>query len=60
MKTTWFTDVNEDENGKLFIELPEDLLKSMGWTENTALWWEVDDTSKSVTLTAKDPENEIS
>jgi len=60
MKTNWFTVVKEDENGELFIELPEDLLETMGWTDSTALWWEVDDTSKRVTLTTKDPADEIS
>jgi hypothetical protein len=60
MKTTWFTDVKEDENGELFIELPEDLLKEMRWTESTALWWVVDEIKNTVTLSAKDPEDEIS
>jgi hypothetical protein len=59
MKKTWFTDVKEDENGELFIELPEDLLKEMGWGDNTALWWEVDQIKNTVTLSAKDPEDEI-
>lgn len=40
--------VKEDEDGELYIELSESLMKSMGWTEGTSLVWVVD--SDKITL----------
>lgn len=40
--------VKEDENGELYIELSESLMKSMGWTEGTSLVWVVE--SDKITL----------
>jgi hypothetical protein len=35
--------VNEDEHGELYIELPNDLMREMGWDETTELVWTVAD-----------------
>jgi hypothetical protein len=35
--------VKEDEYGELYIELPDDLMKEMGWDETTELVWTVAD-----------------
>ena len=38
--TTWRLTVMEDETTKqLYIELPEDVLKQMGWQENDVVEW---------------------
>jgi hypothetical protein len=39
---TKFT-IQEDENGELYIELPQDLLDEMGWDYTTDLTWTVND-----------------
>lgn len=39
---TKFT-IQEDENGELYIELPQDLLDEMGWDYSTDLTWTVND-----------------
>lgn len=40
--------VKENEDGELYIELSESLMKSMGWTEGTSLVWVVE--SDKITL----------
>lgn len=35
--------VKEDENGDLYIDLPDELMEEMGWDENTELVWTVAD-----------------
>lgn len=40
--------VKEDDDGELYIELSESLMKSMGWTEGTSLVWVVE--SDKITL----------
>ena len=40
--------VKENEDGELYIELSESLMKSMGWSEGTTLVWVVD--SDKITL----------
>ena len=39
---TKFT-IQEDENGELYIELPQDLLEELGWDYTTDLIWTVND-----------------
>ena len=38
--------VKEDEHGELYIELPDGLMKEMGWDIDTELVWTVYDTGK--------------
>jgi hypothetical protein len=33
------TEVKETEDGDLFIELPDDMLKELGWGEGTEILW---------------------
>lgn len=35
--------VKETEDGELYIELSDELMERMGWTEGTALVWIVED-----------------
>lgn len=37
------TVVKETEDGELYIELSDELMKRMGWTEETTLVWTVGD-----------------
>jgi bifunctional DNA-binding transcriptional regulator/antitoxin component of YhaV-PrlF toxin-antitoxin module len=34
--------VQEDENGELYIVIPADLIKELGWDEGTVLVWTID------------------
>jgi bifunctional DNA-binding transcriptional regulator/antitoxin component of YhaV-PrlF toxin-antitoxin module len=38
--------VKEDENGELYIELPDELMEEMGWDIDTELVWTVYDDGK--------------
>jgi len=35
----WETSVEEDDNGELYIELPEDMLEQLNWGEGTTIKW---------------------
>jgi hypothetical protein len=51
--------VKEDENGELYIELPDELMEEMGWDENTELVWTVaDDGTIGLRKGIDDPSNE--
>ena len=51
--------VKEDENGELYIELPDELMEEMGWDENTELVWTVYDDGKiGLRKRTDDPSNE--
>jgi hypothetical protein len=43
MSKTYTTTVFEDENGKLCIEIPIDLLNQRGWDEETLLDYRLQD-----------------
>ena len=38
--------VKEDENGELYIELPDQLMEELGWDIDTELVWTVYDDGK--------------
>ena len=38
--------VKEDENGELYIDLPDELMEEMGWDIDTELVWTVYDDGK--------------
>jgi hypothetical protein len=51
--------IQEDENGELYIELPQDLLEKMGWDYTTDLIWTVnDDGTIALRKKTDDPSNE--
>lgn len=55
---TKFT-IQEDENGELYIELPQDLLEELGWDYTTDLIWTVnDDGTIALRKRTDDPSNE--
>lgn len=51
-KTVWISKVEEDAYGDLFIVIPEDIRKDLGWREGDTLEWIIQD-DKSVILKKK-------
>jgi len=55
---TKFT-IQEDEDGELYIELPDELLEEMGWDYTTDWIWTVnDDGTIALRKRTDDPSNE--
>jgi hypothetical protein len=51
--------VKEDENGELYIDLPDELMEEMGWDIDTELVWTVYDDGKiGLRKRTDDPSNE--
>jgi len=38
---TYFIELEEHEDGELFVTLPEDLIETLGWEVNTLLTWNI-------------------
>ena len=41
MSTNYIIEIQEDQDGELFIELPGDLIEELGWEEGDVLSWDV-------------------
>lgn len=41
-------EIQEDENGELFIQFPDDLMERLGWQEGDIIDWEIDDQGRIV------------
>ena len=41
MSTNYIIEIQEDQDGELFIELPDDLIEELGWEEGDVLSWDV-------------------
>jgi len=53
MKNKWTVELQEDpETKELIMPFPIDLLTQMGWSEETDLWWEIE--NDTVILKVKD------
>lgn len=37
--TSYIIEVQEDQNGELFIEFPEEIIEELGWQEGDILSW---------------------
>ena len=37
--TSYIIEVQEDQDGELFIELPEEIIEELGWQEGDILSW---------------------
>jgi bifunctional DNA-binding transcriptional regulator/antitoxin component of YhaV-PrlF toxin-antitoxin module len=48
--------VQEDENGELYIIIPDDLVKELGWGEGTELVWTID--GDTVNLSIKEEKDD--
>lgn len=46
----------EEVDGELVLNLPEDLLQSLGWDEGTLVEWSIDEERNTVTLTKVNPD----
>jgi bifunctional DNA-binding transcriptional regulator/antitoxin component of YhaV-PrlF toxin-antitoxin module len=38
---SYFIEVQELENGDLFIEIPEEVIETLGWEPETLLSWDI-------------------
>ena len=38
---SYILEIEEDENGDLFITLPDEVVEELGWEENDVLNWDV-------------------
>lgn len=56
----WTVTVEEDpETGELLLPLPVDLLAQMGWSEDTDLWWNINENNQVfITNVSKDKNEE--
>lgn len=48
--------VQEDENGELYIIIPDDLIKELGWVEGMVLVWTID--GDTINLSRKEEKND--
>lgn len=39
MQNSWILDVKEAEDGEPYIELPDELIDSLGWKEGDTVHW---------------------
>ena len=38
---SYYVEVEEDEDGELIIQIPEEIIETLGWEENTLLTWDI-------------------
>lgn len=38
---SYFVELQEDDNGDLFLPIPEEVIETLGWEENTLLTWDI-------------------
>lgn len=38
---SYFVELQEDDNGDLILPLPEEVIETLGWEENTLLTWDI-------------------
>jgi len=38
---SYFVEIEEDDNGDLVIQIPEEVIETLGWEENTLLTWDI-------------------
>lgn len=46
----------EEVDGELVLNLPDNLLQSLGWDEGTLVEWSIDEERNTVTLTKVNPD----
>ena len=56
IKRSMIVDVQEDANGELFLQFPEDLMAELGWKEGDTINWETDETTGHVIVRRVEPE----
>lgn len=53
MQNSWILDVKEAEDGEPYIELPDELIDSLGWKEGDVVEWK-DNGDKTWSIIKKD------
>lgn len=53
MQSSWILEVQEAENGDPYIELPDELIASLGWKEGDVVEWK-DNGDKTWSIIKKD------
>ena len=38
---SYYVEVMEDDDGDLVIQIPEEIIETLGWEENTLLTWDI-------------------
>ena len=38
---SYYVEVEEDQDGELIIQIPEEIIETLGWVENTLLTWDI-------------------
>ena len=38
---SYFVEIEEDDNGDLVIQIPEEVIETLGWVEDTLLTWDI-------------------
>jgi len=38
---SYFVELTEDDNGDLIMQIPEEVIETLGWVEDTLLTWDI-------------------
>ena len=38
---SYYVEIEEDQKGDLIIEIPEEVIETLGWVEDTLLTWDI-------------------
>ena len=38
---SYYVELEEDQNGDLILQIPEEVIETLGWEENTLLTWDI-------------------
>ncbi|HAW77367.1 MAG TPA: hypothetical protein DCW74_16740 [Alteromonas australica] len=38
---SYYVEIEENQNSDLIIEIPEEVIETLGWQENTLLTWDI-------------------
>ena len=38
---SYYVEIMEDDDGDLVIQIPEEIIETLGWEENTLLTWDI-------------------
>jgi|TARA_R100000655_G_C2848488_1_gene169077 bifunctional DNA-binding transcriptional regulator/antitoxin component of YhaV-PrlF toxin-antitoxin module len=38
---SYYVEIEEDQDGELIIQIPEEIIETLGWVENTLLTWDI-------------------
>jgi len=58
-KRSMIIDVQEDENGELFLQFPDDLMEQLGWAEGDIINWDIDETTGHITVRKVEPQGPV-